>query len=871
MGRVTLGRLTAAVKSGFLLCAGLSLILGMIPPGRTSALASSWAVTGPMHTEHWSTNLTKLSDGRAMTVTGNSSLPGTEVYDPTTQQWTQVGNVNVPRDQFNPVLLDDGRVLIAGGNTNPGPIVATSELFDPATGQWTLTGSLNSARTLHFLVKLVDGRVLAIGGSDPSNNPVMQSEIYDPATGQWTYTGSLNAERGQGDGSAESGGAILLNDGKVLVTGDLGEETDTAELYDPATGQWSYTGSLHWQPTATHLSKLHDGRILASGGHGVGTYSANTEIYDPTTGQWSVTGSLHTQRGSGFGAGVLPDGRVLVAGGLNQDGYVMTSEIYDPATGQWSVDASVNHHHHGGNMVVFNDGTALIAGGFTTVSELYTPAVVNTVSGTVYIDANNNGTRDEGEQGYEGATVRLYSGHHGYQIVSNQSTTTDANGNYSMNIPNLVVHWLKINVPEGYQGTNKGIWAFGDVNTVQDFGINTPSILPTVFEDEFEDEDGTTLVEHNSEWTVNQEMPTIQNNRLQEPSTGSSDPTGPFGYVMSDQCMSVDILTPTEHGVSMHIRQSPVGAMGGYGSHIGTDPSVPYYDLALYKATTGDPYFPGGFSIPKAILSDGLHNLRTCAIGNQIATYLDNALMIKATDTDWTDGIAHMGIIRNTVLDNFKLEGVLLGPAVYNVATNTRSTSGNNNVVATVGAVGVPTGDTATVSVATGTFAGAVGCSDSKGNTYSIVADRNSGQGRLFVCSSHITTPLTAGDTVTATYPVFSGISVVSLNAIASHASGGTVIGASSANGNSATPNSGNITVGVPAVLFGVIDHNSTPTFTAGVGYTVVGQVSGGTGSAKRNISPEFKVVSSAGSYSANGTISNGGQFWRAAVVGYQE
>lgn len=234
-------------------------------------------------------------------------------------------------------------------------------------------------------------------------------------------------------------------------------------------------------------------------------------------------------------------------------------------------------------------------------------------------------------------------------------------------------------------------------------------------------------------------------------------------------------------------------------------------------------------------------------------------------------GTAVNGGVSDWVLARIIDPGTLVGPAVYPVTTNTRSISGNNSVSATVGTTSIPAGDTATVSVATGTFAGAVGCSDSKGNTYTVAADRNTGTGRLFVCTSHLSIALTGGDTVTATYPGFSGLSVMSVNAIATFASGGTILAAASASGNSAAPNSGNITVGGPAVLFGVINHNSTPIFTPDPSYTLVGQVSGGSGSGMKTVSPMFKIVTTAGSYNASGTISNGGQFWRAAIIGYAQ
>ncbi len=557
-------------------------------PSHASAMMGQWTLAAPMNSQHWFTALIKLQDGRAMTMSGGAVFSASEIYEPATGQWILQHDVNLGRDQFNPVLLNDGKVLIAGGQTSSGDVTNTAELFDPSTGQWSYATSMNVPRRASLLVKLLDGRVLAIGGmgTQGGDQHMMQSEIYDPGTGQWNFTGSLNVLRGTGLGSAADGGAILLNDGRVLATGSLIADTTTAEIYDPATGQWSLTGSMQYPNRDRHLVKLGDGRILAIGGDKAGEELATVEIFDPTTETWTETGSLHYNRGGGFGAVLLPDGRVLIAGGQQDPSVpVLQSEIYDPATGQWSIDATINYHHIGGNMVTLDNGSALIAGGFSTVSELYTGAVA----------------------------------------------------------------------------------------------------------------------------------------------------TAP----------------------------------------------------------------------------------------------------------------------------------------VYAASTNSRSTSGNNSITATIGTTGIPAGDTVAVSVATGTFAGAVGCSDSKGNTYSVAADRNSGQGRLFVCTSHLATALTAGDTITATYPIFSGISLVSVNGIAAFASSGVVTAAKSANGNSPTPNSGTITVGGPTVLLGIVAHNSTPILTPGSGYTLVGQVSGGTGSSKRTLSPEFQVVSTAGSYSANATISSGGQFWQAAIVAY--
>ena len=67
-----------------------------------------------------------------------------------------------------------------------------SELYDPAIGGWTLSGDLNRGRMWHTATLLPGGRVLAAGGFDLRGSIGQQdidsAELYDQATGTWTFT-----------------------------------------------------------------------------------------------------------------------------------------------------------------------------------------------------------------------------------------------------------------------------------------------------------------------------------------------------------------------------------------------------------------------------------------------------------------------------------------------------------------------------------------------------------------------------------------------------------------------------------------------------------------------------------------------------------
>jgi uncharacterized repeat protein (TIGR01451 family) len=85
--------------------------------------------------------------------------------------------------------------------------------------------------------------------------------------------------------------ATLLPGGKVLVAGGLvcsvcytGTTTATAELYDPSTGSWSYTGSMGTD-RFNHTATLLTGAVLVAGGARSSTGpTATTELYFFVTG-----------------------------------------------------------------------------------------------------------------------------------------------------------------------------------------------------------------------------------------------------------------------------------------------------------------------------------------------------------------------------------------------------------------------------------------------------------------------------------------------------------------------------------------------------------------------------------------------------------
>jgi hypothetical protein len=78
------------------------------------------------------------------------------------------GQLNVGRRSHTATLLENGKVLIIGGDNQNG-IVSQAEIFDPVSQNSPLAAALITPRTDHSATRLSDGRVLVIGGRDQND------------------------------------------------------------------------------------------------------------------------------------------------------------------------------------------------------------------------------------------------------------------------------------------------------------------------------------------------------------------------------------------------------------------------------------------------------------------------------------------------------------------------------------------------------------------------------------------------------------------------------------------------------------------------------------------------------------------------------
>jgi uncharacterized protein (TIGR03437 family) len=287
---------------------------------------------------------TLLPDGTVLIVggegsyggaTGASSEASAELYDPGTQEFRKTGAMTAPRTDHTATLLNDGRVLIAGGvNSNEKgeqTYLSSAELYDPSTGRFTATGSMKQARSFSSATLLASGKVLISGYfnySVPDNDDLEHAELYDPTTG----TFSLTARAAYPEFELRVASSSLLTSGDVLNTlEDECDPDDLAELYHPSTETFDKIAKTSGIRGYTTTTALPDGKVFLAGQDFSRHESpyASAELYDPLTGQFSTP--VPTASEAGHTATLLADGTVLLAGGWICCGQTISSaEIYRP-------------------------------------------------------------------------------------------------------------------------------------------------------------------------------------------------------------------------------------------------------------------------------------------------------------------------------------------------------------------------------------------------------------------------------------------------------------------------------------------------------------------------------------------------------------
>jgi hypothetical protein len=253
---------------------------------------------------------TLLPDGRVLLAGGhisdNHGLPNITLFS-TTDGWTTSAPMAQGRWYPTATTMGNGEVVITAGRDQAGVVVTTPEVWSNGVVR-QLTGA-KKGLSYYPRAFLTPTGTLYVAG------PYGTFFLSTAGLGSWK-TGPARRY-----GNREYGSAVMYDDGKILTAGG-GRTTNTAEVLDLNEGvlNWTWTGSLAFARRHLNLTVLPTGEVLATDGvagmafNDVSTGVHAAELWNPATGQWTTLASSSVTRGYHSTALLLPDGRVLVAG-----------------------------------------------------------------------------------------------------------------------------------------------------------------------------------------------------------------------------------------------------------------------------------------------------------------------------------------------------------------------------------------------------------------------------------------------------------------------------------------------------------------------------------------------------------------------------
>lgn len=216
-------------------------------------------------------------------------LPTVEMYDPVTDRWTQKADMPTPKDTNTCVV--DGKIYAIGGTAlnnikkkEPWRL-DTVAVYDPTTDRWEKVRNMNHARA-GAAVSVVAGKIYVMGGTGwpqiPKHpGPFLSSmEVYTPKTNRWREIGDMPAEKSSHTASVINGKIYVIGGsfrGKGLDTTDF----STIDIYHPDTGRWTQKPDMPVGKSG-HTAEVIKGKIYIFTGvdHDDAPF-ATVEVYDP--------------------------------------------------------------------------------------------------------------------------------------------------------------------------------------------------------------------------------------------------------------------------------------------------------------------------------------------------------------------------------------------------------------------------------------------------------------------------------------------------------------------------------------------------------------------------------------------------------------
>ena len=286
---------------------------------------------------------------------------------------TYKASMNTARHGLHVVGLGGKIYAIGGQTTTSAGYTNVVERYDPVTDTWAPVANLNTARS-YFGAVVYNGKIYVMGGAGSSGS-LSSIESYDPATNLWTTLGvTLPVAMCSFTATLEPGTSSVYIVGGYINA--QSSETNTVYLYDISASTVTQKPSLP-KIISNHVSLYSNGKLYIKGGLNSGFTFSQELIYDISSGTTSTRPRSSMYRRDT--AIVQINGRAMCIGGIYSNyysGYNYSADITNFNISNNSVTYDDSDHHintgRSGLDAAYLNGRVYIIGGRNASSALST-------------------------------------------------------------------------------------------------------------------------------------------------------------------------------------------------------------------------------------------------------------------------------------------------------------------------------------------------------------------------------------------------------------------------------------------------------------------------------------------------------------------
>lgn len=290
-------------------------------------------------------------------------------YNPATDSWHPISNVNVPSWRTGHNLVWTGTELIVWGGwggSYTDNVFNTGGRYNPLTDTWTATSLTNAPTARSGATAVWTGSEMIVwGGGDPGFTQLNTGGRYNPATDTWTSTSLTNAP------SARTGHGAVWTGTEMIVWGGINgfSEINTGARYNPSSNSWTSVSTVGAPDPRTAFSSVWSGTemIVWGGRNNTGFTQLNTGgRYNPVTNTWSATTLTNAPIARRAHAAVWTGSEMIVFGGCTHHECSYQAGDggrYNPSADSWTAISTVNAPFARANVTAVWTGTEMIVWG----------------------------------------------------------------------------------------------------------------------------------------------------------------------------------------------------------------------------------------------------------------------------------------------------------------------------------------------------------------------------------------------------------------------------------------------------------------------------------------------------------------------------